>query len=143
MRKLILFFLTFPLLCFADSLDSYKDTCKDIGFKPGTEKFGDCVLKLRKKDVEVQNQNNAQQQQNAYMQHQLEIQKAYLEEQRKANIQANKNANLDRALRAFQSLQAPSNANTQNNFDYINKIQQQGIDANQSKINRDWGTPRY
>ena len=27
-------------------LDEHKDTCKEIGFIPKTEKFGDCVLKL-------------------------------------------------------------------------------------------------
>ena len=31
-------------------LDKHKDTCKEIGFTPKTEKFGDCVLKLMDKD---------------------------------------------------------------------------------------------
>jgi hypothetical protein len=31
-------------------LDKYKDTCKEIGFIPKTEKFGDCVLKLMDRD---------------------------------------------------------------------------------------------
>ena len=31
-------------------LDKYKSTCKEIGFTPGTEKFGDCVMKLMDKD---------------------------------------------------------------------------------------------
>ena len=35
----------------AEGLDGYKTTCKAIGFSPGTERFGDCVLKLRKKDL--------------------------------------------------------------------------------------------
>ena len=31
-------------------LDKYKSTCKELGFVPGTEKFGDCVMKLMDKD---------------------------------------------------------------------------------------------
>ena len=31
-------------------LDSHKEFCKEIGFTPGTEKFGDCVMKLMDKD---------------------------------------------------------------------------------------------
>jgi hypothetical protein len=36
----------------AEDLVEYKNTCTAIGFKAGTEKFGDCVLQLRKKDLE-------------------------------------------------------------------------------------------
>ena len=31
-------------------LDKYKSTCEELGFTPGTEKFGDCVMKLMDKD---------------------------------------------------------------------------------------------
>ncbi len=31
-------------------LDKHKDFCKEIGFTPKTEKFGDCVLKLMDRD---------------------------------------------------------------------------------------------
>jgi len=30
------------------SIDQAKDQCKDLGYKPGTEKFGNCVLELSK-----------------------------------------------------------------------------------------------
>jgi hypothetical protein len=30
------------------SIDDAKQQCKDIGYKPGTEKFGNCVLELTK-----------------------------------------------------------------------------------------------
>lgn len=53
MRLVILFVLTaffnIPLSNAAD-LDSYKASCKEIGFKPKTPAFGDCVLELRKRD---------------------------------------------------------------------------------------------
>ena len=45
MRLLILLLISFSVL--ANDLESYKATCKDIGFKPKTVKFGECVLKLR------------------------------------------------------------------------------------------------
>ena len=31
-------------------LDKHKEFCKEIGFNPGTEKFGDCVMKMMDKD---------------------------------------------------------------------------------------------
>ena len=31
-------------------IDKYKSTCDELGFTPGTEKFGDCVMKLMDKD---------------------------------------------------------------------------------------------
>ena len=31
-------------------LNKYKEFCEEIGFKPGTEKFADCVLKTMEKD---------------------------------------------------------------------------------------------
>ena len=31
-------------------INKYKSTCEEIGFTPGTEKFGDCVMKLMDKD---------------------------------------------------------------------------------------------
>ena len=31
-------------------LDKYKSNCEELGFLPGTEKFGDCVMKLMDKD---------------------------------------------------------------------------------------------
>ena len=44
--------LTFsPLVIFANDLASYENTCKEIGFKPKTPDYGDCVLELRKRDV--------------------------------------------------------------------------------------------
>lgn len=32
----------------SNSLDQAKNQCKDLGYKPGTEKFGNCVLELNK-----------------------------------------------------------------------------------------------
>ena len=32
----------------AISIDQAKQQCKDIGYKPGTEKFGNCVLEMVK-----------------------------------------------------------------------------------------------
>ena len=31
-------------------LDNHKEFCEEIGFNPGTEKFGDCVMKMMEKD---------------------------------------------------------------------------------------------
>ena len=34
----------------SSKLNKYKEFCEEIGFTPGTEKFGDCVMKLMDKD---------------------------------------------------------------------------------------------
>ena len=31
-------------------LDKHKEFCEEIGFNPGTEKFGDCIMKMMDKD---------------------------------------------------------------------------------------------
>ena len=31
-------------------LDKHKEFCEEIGFNPGTEKFGDCVMKMMDRD---------------------------------------------------------------------------------------------
>jgi hypothetical protein len=43
----------------AKDLDEYAAQCKDIGFKPKTPAYGDCVLELRKRDI-VGNRTNTQ-----------------------------------------------------------------------------------
>jgi hypothetical protein len=91
MKKLILLLFVLPSICFADAIDDYKNTCRDIGFKPGTEKFGDCVLKLKKKDVQVQT-DNAEQQKIQYLQQQLNIQKQLADEQIRASKAADERA---------------------------------------------------
>ena len=55
MRLLILLLISFSVS--ANDLESYKATCEDIGFKPKTENFGACVLKLRSKNASNQNTN--------------------------------------------------------------------------------------
>ena len=97
MKKLILLLLALPLICLADDLDDYKSTCKDIGFKPGTEKFGDCVLKLKKKDVQVQT-DNANQMQNQYLQQQLQLQNQALQEQVRSNKESERRAKMNDSL---------------------------------------------
>ena len=51
MKYLLLVLLhLFISVSFADDLDNYISTCKDLGFKQGTEKLGDCVLELKRRD---------------------------------------------------------------------------------------------
>ena len=42
----------------ASMIDDAKKTCKDLGFKEGTEKFSDCSLKLYSQSVELAAKNN-------------------------------------------------------------------------------------
>lgn len=46
--KLLIIFLFMPILAQAN-LTEYMKVCEEIGFKPKTEDFGNCVLKLEKK----------------------------------------------------------------------------------------------
>ena len=51
MRYLLLILLyLFTSFSFADDLDNYISTCKDLGFRQGTEKLGDCVLELKRRN---------------------------------------------------------------------------------------------
>lgn len=45
---LLILFLPFSLNSL--NLDGYKKTCEDIGYKPKTDKFADCVLELHSRD---------------------------------------------------------------------------------------------
>jgi hypothetical protein len=49
-HTLLALMLALPMASFAD-LTAYKIQCADIGFKKGTEKFGDCVMELKKRDA--------------------------------------------------------------------------------------------
>ena len=44
----------------ASMIDDAKNTCKDLGFKEGTEKFSDCSLKLYSQSVELAAKSNQQ-----------------------------------------------------------------------------------
>jgi hypothetical protein len=51
MKKIYLSFLVFISFGVkAATLDDLEQSCQDIGFKPKTEKFGDCVIELKKRD---------------------------------------------------------------------------------------------
>ena len=45
------FFVFVANLAIADGFETYESSCKEIGFKPKTPDFGDCVLELRKRDL--------------------------------------------------------------------------------------------
>jgi hypothetical protein len=54
MKLFILLFFSALLifsLAHADEFEQYKNTCVELGFKPKTPDFGDCVLELRKRDL--------------------------------------------------------------------------------------------
>ena len=71
MRLLIIIGLLFSFSANAEDLSAYKAMCEEIGFKPKTTNFGNCVLKLRKKNLNKESsqettksyQNNTQEQQ--------------------------------------------------------------------------------
>ena len=44
----------------ASMLDTAKNTCKQLGFREGTDKFSDCALKLYSQSVELAAKNNQQ-----------------------------------------------------------------------------------
>jgi hypothetical protein len=49
---ILIFTLFFASLSvYADEFEQHGNTCKEIGFKPRTPDYGDCVLELRKRDL--------------------------------------------------------------------------------------------
>ena len=54
MNRILLTLLIFvPLSLNSLNLDGYKKTCEDIGYKPKTDKFADCVLELHNRDQNI------------------------------------------------------------------------------------------
>lgn len=45
---------------YADEFDQYGNTCKEIGFKPKTPDYGDCVLELRSRELKKINKPKIQ-----------------------------------------------------------------------------------
>ena len=52
-----IFFLSNLNSLLSEDIDSAKLTCEEIGFEKGTEKFGECVLLLMRKDNNSSNNN--------------------------------------------------------------------------------------
>jgi len=84
---LILLYL-FTSFSFADDLDNYISTCKDLGFKQGTEKLGDCVLELKRRDggyvaptSKRQNQSNLNKQQSNQQQYEAQANEHFRQQQ--------------------------------------------------------------
>ena len=59
MKYLLTILVLFSSWSFANDLSSYKSICKEIGYKEKTEDFGECVLKLRKKNSSQQPTTNS------------------------------------------------------------------------------------
>lgn len=55
MKTLLVVFALLTLLVssmgMAKELDDYEQTCKELGFKPKTTTYGECVLELRRRDL--------------------------------------------------------------------------------------------
>lgn len=95
-NKVIFTFIGFILFVpFAQSADlsMYKETCKEIGFKEGTETFGNCVLELYKRNkaesqikANQQQINEAQRQQRRADRERLELDKQRLELERRRQV---------------------------------------------------------
>ena len=64
--------LTVPVPGALAGMSEYKSTCKDIGFKPGTENFGQCVLKLHARGKGASARNNGAEERRLAAQRQAE-----------------------------------------------------------------------
>lgn len=94
---LVSFFLA--NLLYANDFEDYKDTCKAIGFKPGTEKFADCVMQIYKKE------RNKQLEESAKIKVQDKVNQQIVEKKNKSNENANKEY-LEQAKQYFANQQA-------------------------------------
>ena len=95
-NKVILTFIGFILFVpFAQSADlsMHKETCKEIGFKEGTETFGNCVVELYQRNkaesqvkANQQQTNEAQRQQRRADKERLALDKQRLELERRRQV---------------------------------------------------------
>ena len=60
MKFLFIFFLIIPLNLFAEDLSSFEKVCAEVGFKPKTQDYGDCVLELRSRELKKVNKAKSQ-----------------------------------------------------------------------------------
>ena len=51
MRIILILFAAISFNSYSGGLEEYKSACQMIGFTPATNDFGDCVLELRRKDM--------------------------------------------------------------------------------------------
>ena len=97
MKAAIIFLtLTFSINSFANNLDEHKKTCSDLGFTKGTEKYGNCVLrlvKLARKNADM-----------AVAQAESRRQQAEIAELRQIAEQAEKDRALDNAISIFGTI---------------------------------------
>ena len=134
---LIITFLSASMFVEARDLSPYKKTCKEIGFKAGTEKFGKCVVKLIKRDkannktLEADRSREREQQEKAAanrraQQREIELAKQRLEiEKRRVAIEEerahrDKWNNISKGLNALSNTLYP-NTNQQNNNTNTNR----------------------
>ena len=54
MRIILILFAAISFNSYSGGLEEYKSACQMIGFIPATSDFGDCVLELRRKDMNKQ-----------------------------------------------------------------------------------------
>jgi hypothetical protein len=60
MKYLLLTVFLFSTQLFAEDLSSFEKTCTEIGFKPKTPDYGDCVLELRSRELKKVNKAKSQ-----------------------------------------------------------------------------------
>jgi hypothetical protein len=60
LKFLFIFFLIIPLNLFAEDLSSFEKVCAEVGFKPKTSDYGDCVLELRSRELKKTNKPKIQ-----------------------------------------------------------------------------------
>ena len=89
--------LTVPVQGALAGMSEYKSTCKDIGFKPGTENFGQCVLKLHARGKGASARNNGAEERRLAAQRQAEERQRQYRAQEQARLAAQQ-----RALQAQQ-----------------------------------------
>ena len=141
---------------FADDLGFYKDSCKEIGFKPGTDKFGDCVLKLRaidkNKQLEIDREKDASYQRNLreaeiysserdaarLREQELQIQRDALEEQKRANVSAERQRAYNALIEYANGQQRNQNDRLRTGQEEMNRLQRRTWEENQRKMENDW-----
>jgi len=60
MKYLLLTIFLFSSQAFAEDLSPFEKTCTEIGFKPKTQDYGDCVLELRSRELKKANKAKSQ-----------------------------------------------------------------------------------
>ncbi len=104
MKKILIIIFLSPALLYANNLEPHKKTCSDIGFKPGTEDYAQCVMDFFKKEKEKNQQTSNKKSNSSSSSKDIAAQNKLLKEQFEYQKKRDEKEDFRRKMDAFGNL---------------------------------------